>query len=71
MHIYRLAQYVGPGIRTMPYIGPRESIPAGWSIVKRRPVRRPFSSTPAVSSPPSPDVGDVAGVGGSIRGDVA
>ena len=67
----RLAQYVAPGVRYQDYIGPRDSIPAGWSIVTRRPVRRPLSSIAAASPSLSPDAGEVAVVGGLDQGDAA
>ncbi len=35
----RIARQVGQAIQTLPYIGPVDRIPAGWSIVMRRPAR--------------------------------
>jgi hypothetical protein len=71
MHIYRLAQFVGPGVRTMPYIGPLESIPAGWSIVTRRSVSRPHSPAPVTADSLPCRTPAAAVVGECFRGDVA
>ena len=68
MHVCRLAQFVGPGILYQDYIGPRESIPAGWSIVTRRSVRQTFPATPAADTNPCVDA---VGGGTFEQGDAA
>lgn len=65
MNAFRLAQFVSPGMRYLDFIGKRESITAGWSIVKRRPVRRTLNPLAAPEFPSlSPDAGKDGAVGG-------